>query len=107
MNKKGQALIEFIIIMPVIIYIIMIIVDFMVIFSNKNKLESNMNEIVTLYKENEIDMISSYNNNFKYQIDDNYSYLEISVNYQLISPGLKYVLGDPYVIKCERVVVNE
>lgn len=107
MNKKGQALIEFIIIMPVIIYIIMIIVDFMVIFSNKNKLESNMNEIVALYKENEIDMISSYNNNFKYQIDDNYSYLEISVNYQLISPGLKYVLGDPYVIKCERVVVNE
>lgn len=107
MNRKGQALIEFIVIMPVIIYVIMIIVDFMVIFSNKNKLESNMNEIVSLYKDNNIDMISSYNNNFKYQVVDNYSYLEISAEYDLISPGLKYVLGDPYVIKCERVVVNE
>ena len=40
MNKKGQALVEFIVILPVIIFIVMMIVDFMTIFSYKNKLES-------------------------------------------------------------------
>ena len=55
MNKKGQALVEFIIILPVIIFIIMLLVDFMTIFSYKNKLESNMNNVTILYKENKID----------------------------------------------------
>ena len=50
MNKKGQALVEFIIILPVIIFIIMLLVDFMTIFSYKNKLESNMNNVTILYK---------------------------------------------------------
>lgn len=107
MNKKGQALIEFIIILPIIIYIIMVIVDFMVIFSNKSLLESNMNEIVELYKENKIDEINKFNNNFRYTKDDNYSYLEISTNYNTISPGLSNILGNPYKIKCERVIINE
>lgn len=107
MNKKGQALIEFIIILPIIIYIIMVIVDFMVIFSNKSLLESDMNEIVELYKENKIDEINKFNNNFRYTKDDNYSYLEISTNYNTISPGLSNILGNPYKIKCERVIINE
>lgn len=107
MNKKGQALIEFIIILPIIIYIIMVIVDFMVIFSNKSLLESNMNEIVELYKENKIDEINKFNNNFRYTKDNNYSYLEISTNYNIISPGLSNILGNPYKIKCERVIINE
>ena len=37
MNKKGQALVEFIIILPVIIFIIMVIIDFMMIFTYKNE----------------------------------------------------------------------
>lgn len=107
MNKKGQALIEFIIILPIIIYIIMIIIDFMVIFSNKNILESNMNEIIILYKNNKIDEINKYNNNFTYTTDDNFTYLQISTNYETITPGLSKILGNPYKIKCERVITNE
>lgn len=107
MNKKGQALIEFIIIFPIIIYIIMIIVDFMVIFSNKNLLESNMNEIVELYKDNKLEEIYKYNNNFTYTKDETYTYLETSINYNTISPGLSNILGNPYKIKCERVIINE
>ena len=61
MNKKGQALVEFIIILPVIIFIIMLLVDFMTIFSYKNKLESNMNNVTILYKENKIDEIKETN----------------------------------------------
>ena len=103
MNKKGQALVEFIIILPVIIFIIMLLVDFMTIFSYKNKLESNMNNVTILYKENKIDEINQITNNkFTYQIKDNYTYLQ-----KTITPGLSLVLGNPYVIKCERVILNE
>lgn len=108
MNKKGQALVEFIVILPVIIYIIMAIIDFMIIFSNKNKLESNMNEVVSLYKDNNIEEIKKYtNNNFEYKIDDKYTKLTIKENYKTITPGLSLILGNPYEIKCERVIINE
>lgn len=108
MNKKGQALVEFIIILPVIIFIIMLLVDFMTIFSYKNKLESNMNNVTVLYKENKIDEINQITNNkFTYQTKDNYTYLQITEDYKTITPGLSFVLGNPYVIKCERVILNE
>ena len=34
MNRKGQALVEFVLIMPVLIFIIFVIVDFGTIFNN-------------------------------------------------------------------------
>lgn len=105
MNKKGQALVEFIVILPVIIFIVMLIVDFMTIFSYKNKLESEMNIAVNLYKDNKIEDINKYN--FSYEVKDNYVYLTLSYNYKTITPGLSYVLGNPYEIKCERVILNE
>ena len=108
MNMNGHALVEFIIILPVIIFIIMLLVDFMTIISYKNKLESNMNNVTILYKENKIDEINQITNNqFNYQIKDNYTYLQITEDYKTITPGLSLVLGNPYVIKCERVILNE
>lgn len=107
MNRKGQALVEFIIILPVIIYIIMFIVDFMVIFQTKNRLEHEMNEVVTLYKDNRLNDINDLTNNFKYRIDNKYVYLTISEEYKTITPGLNLVLGNPYQIINERVIINE
>lgn len=107
MNKKGQALVEFIVILPVIIFIVMMIVDFMTIFSYKNKLESEMNIVANLYKENKLEEINNNQYTFNYNIKDNYVYLTLSYNYKTITPGLSYVLGNPYEIKCERVILNE
>ena len=107
MNKKGQALVEFIVILPVIIFIVMMIVDFMTIFSYKNKLESEMNIVANLYKENKLEEINNNQYTFNYNIKDNYVYLTLYYNYKTITPGLSYVLGNPYEIKCERVILNE
>ena len=57
-NNKGQALVEFIIILPVIILLIMCIVDFGNIISNKYKLENDLDTVVKLYENN--DDISKY-----------------------------------------------
>ena len=40
MNRKGQALVEFVLILPIFIMILFSIVDFGMIFNKKNELEN-------------------------------------------------------------------
>ena len=112
-NKKGQALVEFIIILPVLVYIVLIMIDILVIYNNKTTLEGRMDEVVYLYKNNRRNEIDSYLkkdlNNVKFSIknDDKYTYLTIDMNYEFMTPGIGNILGKNYNIKCERVIVNE
>ena len=51
MNKKrGQALVEFVIILPIFLFFLFAIIDFGKIISLKNQLESEMDEIIEEYK---------------------------------------------------------
>ena len=50
MNRKGQALVEFVLILPVFILILFAIVDFGTILSKKNELENDSMDIVSLVK---------------------------------------------------------
>ena len=112
-NKKGQALVEFIIILPVIIYVIMVIVDFLIIIDYKNNLESKMDGVVSLYKKGNVDEINDYLNkdlkNVTYtsKKDNKYTYIEVDIDYSFITPGLNNMLGDNFKIKSERVILNE
>ena len=48
MNKKGQALVEFILILPVLILILFVIIDFGNIFYSKYELQNQSADIVNL-----------------------------------------------------------
>ena len=50
MNNKGQALIEFVLILPVFIFILFAVIDFGIIFSSKNNIESDSTDIINLFK---------------------------------------------------------
>ena len=50
MNNKGQALIEFVLILPVFIFILFAVVDFGIIFNSKSNLENDCSSIVELFK---------------------------------------------------------
>ncbi len=112
-SKKGQALVEFIIVLPVLIYIVLIMIDILVIFNNKTTLEGRMDEIVYLYKNNRESEINSYLNkdlkSVKYDVkkDNKYTYITLNMNYKFMTPGISNILGKDYDIKCERVIVNE
>lgn len=113
-NKRGQALVEFVIILPVIIFIIMGLVDTIVVFTHKNNAESKMADVIELYKNSESDEnITKFiqkdlkSASFKSNKDAKYSYLEITDNYEFITPGLSTILGNPYKIITERVILNE
>ena len=112
-NKKGQALVEFIVILPVLVYIILVMIDIFVIYNKKSMLESSMNEVVYLYKNNRTGEIEEYlnkdldNHEYKVKVDGKYTYLYLDYKYQFIAPGLGNILGANYKIKSERVIVND
>ena len=107
MNKKGQALVEFVLILPILIFILFAIIDFGNIFSTKNSLENVSADIVNLFNNGTtIDEIKSmYNGNvINVTNDGEYYNFVVSTSLNLITPGFNRIFGNPYVIKVERFV---
>lgn len=110
MNKHGQALVEFVLILPIFLMILFVIIDFGVVFSHKNSLENNSLDIVRMYLNGKslTDIRNTYPNLEIDIIDDNeYSKIKITDSIDLITPGAYRILGSPYTISVERVVYNE
>ena len=106
-NKKGQALIEFILILPVLLLILFMIIDFGKIILCKNHLENTLSDVVTL-KENNGDIntyLSQDEYKITYKIVDNKIILETKLD--LITPGLKNILKNPYKVSVERRIIDE
>lgn len=110
MNNKGQALVEFVLILPVFILILFVIIDFGMIINTKNSLENRSVDVVSfvkndktneeirgLYKDINIDI--TYNND--------YINIVLSKDVDVITPGLNRILSDPYTVKVERVIYND
>lgn len=107
MNNKGQALIEFVLILPVFLFILFAIIDFGIIFNSKSNLESDSADIIELFKNGtSVEEIKNiYEDNLiGISSDGKYYTFTITTSVNLITPGLNRVLGDPYTINVERVV---
>lgn len=110
MNRKGQALIEFVLILPVLILILFAVIDFGLIINKKNELENMSVDIVTLFKNGksieEIDKMYS-DVLIDEEVNSDYTKIKISKNIDIITPGLNLILGNPYEVSIERNVPNE
>lgn len=107
MNRKGQALIEFILILPVLLFILFAIIDFGVIFSSKSNLENDSADIIGLLKNGvSINKLEEMYPDNSINISNNGEYYTIivSTSVNLITPGLDRVLGEPYLLNVERIV---
>ena len=49
-NKKGQALVEFVIILPIFIFMLLAIIDVGKIIFIQNRLENKMSNVLDLYR---------------------------------------------------------
>ena len=107
MNNKGQALVEFILILPVFIMILFVIIDFGMIFNKKSNLESISNDAILIYKENE-SLVEIQNLYKDIQIElvnvNDYTKLVFKDKVNIVTPGMNKVFGNPYVITVERVI---
>ncbi|MDD2489998.1 MAG: pilus assembly protein [Bacilli bacterium] len=115
MSNKGQALLEFILILPVFLMLFIGIIDFGRIIYEKNKLENVMGDVIDMinlnYPISEIDteLKTNYNKNINLKINTNNNKKTIKLNtdIDLYMLGLDLVLPDPFPIKTSRVIHNE
>lgn len=110
MNRKGQALVEFVLILPIFIMILFSIVDFGMIFNKKNELENISVDIINLLNNNnnKIEEIQKEypKVDIKLTNEEKYTIVEISTKVNIITPGLNRVLDNPYIVKVERKIPN-
>ena len=110
MNRKGQALVEFVLILPIFILILFAIVDFGMILNKKNELENISVDISNMIR-NDDDILEIKEKQPKLTIatseDNEYIDIEISEKINIITPGLNRVLGNPYTVKVERIIPND
>ncbi|MBR4262853.1 MAG: pilus assembly protein [Bacilli bacterium] len=114
-NNKGQALIEFVLILPVIILLLFSFLDLGRIILENSKLEGVSNEVISLYQKNsDNDEIESYlasigYKNINVDITDKGSITTIIItkDVDLMTPGINRIIKDPYSVKVERTINNE
>lgn len=111
MKNKGQALVEFIIILPVLLLLILAAIDFGNILYKKYMLENDLDHVVELVRQNKITEVNYYvkENNIKSDIQTHSTTTTIilSKKVSVNAPGLNRILGRNYQIEASRVIVNE
>lgn len=111
-SNKGQALVEFIIILPITLILIFCVVDFGRIISTKGELEDKTQDIVTFYENGktleEINLIMD-NKDIKIDLKNNGDYVTFTINKKIkpITPGLSYILDNVFNVEVTRVIKNE
>ncbi len=108
-NKKGQALVEFVIILPVLLLIVISMVDFGNLLYQKYQLEQNLEYVSDLYLANDTNALEQEKQrlNIKTEEDGKYVKLTIETEAKLSSPILRRVLGEDYVIATSRKLYQD
>lgn len=110
MNNKGQALVEFVLILPIFIFLIFIIYDFGKIYNHKNSLENKCSDIISIFKTNkDINKVNNLYKDISVNITNDNEYYNIVCQKEIniTTPGLNRILGNPYIINIERYIPYE
>lgn len=115
MNKKGQALVEFVIILPIAMLLIFSIIDLGRLLYAKNDLDNVTTDVSLLYKNgNDIDEIKNAikkENDYDVDIDisqrEDYTLVVVKRDLKPITPGLNYIADKVFNIEASRVVYND
>ncbi len=110
LNKKGQALIEFVIVLPIFIMLLLGFIDIGKILYFQNKLENNIMDIIDLSENGKtITDIKKEYKNIEIDINklDEKTEYNISTKLDIITPGLNLIIKSPHEINVKKVVYNE
>lgn len=110
MNKKGQALVEFVIILPIFLLLVLGVIDIGQILYNRTKLEGVITDVISMYEKGisisdikeEVEPLE-----LKMEEDGDYLLFHLVKEVDIITPGLNFILDDPYQIEVSRSIYNE
>jgi len=110
-NNRGQALVEFIVILPIFLLLIISIIDFGNIISKKYSLENEIDTISDMYKDGKYEQINTYikekDIKLSYENDNELININLSKDIKIISPMLNLIFGKTYEINVEKSIYNE
>lgn len=104
MNKKGQALVEFVLVLPILIFITLAVVDIGRLMIMKNHLESLLGDIdssTTSVLDKEYDVT------FKRNDENGKVLIELESCLDVTTPGLNKIIGDPACVKTSKYLEKE
>lgn len=108
-NNKGQALVEFVLILPVILLVLIYIIEFGRIVQRKQQLESDLDLVVTLYQEKKQQELNTYtqNNNITvtYNKQNELTTIEVSQDIKSNMPLVNSIIGN--TIKTKRTIYEK
>ena len=108
-NNRGQALVEFVIIMPIFIFIVLAMFDLGNIIIKKYELENNLDTIVNMYEENknvEVEFyVKTIDSKVKYDVGETYNVITLSKKVKVITPIVGKALGKSHEISAKRTVM--
>ncbi len=113
--NKGQALVEFIIILPIILLLVFSIIDIGRVISLKSDLESITSDAVMLYQEgktpDEINELINVDRKEKVKITTtsttDYVTIKSELSIKPITPGLSLIAKKVFDVETTRVIKNE
>ena len=97
MNKKGQALVEFLLVLPVLVFVILLVVDLGKLMIMRNHLESilvTVDKNTTEVKDLEYDINIEKKDNF----------LILKSCTEVYTPGLSKILGNPACVTTSKEI---
>ena len=104
-NSKGQALVEFILVLPALILLLFGMIEIGNIIYQKYTLETHIDPLIELYN-NEEELIEIYENKNDIKADfeksGNLVNIKVTKNVKLITPGITKFLGNPFKVEVER-----
>ena len=107
-SNKGQALVEFIIILPIFLLLIMSIIDFGNIITKKYSLENDIDVISEMYKDSKYMDINEYVEDKKLKIsysnNEDLLVINLSKSLNITSPALNLIFGKNYEINVEKSI---
>ena len=112
MNKRGQALVEFIIILPIFLILVLGVVDIGKILYNQTMLEGVMNDVISMYEDGiateqileDLDLKDA-----KLTIEEMDDILEFHLvkEIDIVTPGLNLIFDNPYELLVSRSISYE
>ena len=97
MNRKGQALVEFVLVLPILILILLLIIDLGRIMIMRNHLET---VLVGVNKDTE----SINDKKYRITIEKKDNYITLKTCTMVYTPGLSKILGNPACVKTSKYI---
>ena len=111
MKEQGQALVEFILIMPIILLVFIALIDIGSIFVQKYDLNNTLETAAELYQNEDDKKLKAYiaKEEVNYEVIENadLATIKLKKGIKINAPGLAQVLGKNYTIEAEKTIYKD